>query len=460
MNTKEFLKILKDPTQLQNEQVFELEDVIRSFPYFQAARVLYLKGLKNQNSFRYNQDLKTTAIHTTDRSVLFHFITSDTFYNSQSKKQELKIIQKIEEVDENVIKNLKKEVTTSEEDKNLILKDTESTTDKVFEGDSNKIEASTDKIHSIQKEKDYITNDIAENLKETEEELQKNKGIEKEEIEYFIKKMTSNPEEYSFIENKDTDDLVIETDEQNVEYIDETSIEKLQKEVAIITHDEEVKFLKEKADKAKQDIDNKSQEATTDKSRKAKGFIFEIDNEEHIYTVETESSNNTNTSKTQDYHIAFELIQDEITTQITEESPVKEEKISIDLDITDPIHFNKDDTYSFSDWMQLSSFKPIDRNKPAKIVIQRGKNMDLIDEFIEKNPKIKPSKIAGFTVNFNQIEEIESDIMMTETLARVYTDQHKYDNAIKAYEILSLKFPEKSSFFADQIKMLENLKQK
>ena len=38
-----------------------------------------LKGLKNKGSFKYNHELKTTAAHTTDRSMLFEFITSDTF---------------------------------------------------------------------------------------------------------------------------------------------------------------------------------------------------------------------------------------------------------------------------------------------------------------------------------------------------------------------------------------------
>jgi len=44
---------------------------------------------------------------------------------------------------------------------------------------------------------------------------------------------------------------------------------------------------------------------------------------------------------------------------------------------------------------------------------------------------------------------------MTETLARVYWEQKKYKKAIQAFKILSLKYPEKSGFFADQIKKLK-----
>ena len=45
---------------------------------------------------------------------------------------------------------------------------------------------------------------------------------------------------------------------------------------------------------------------------------------------------------------------------------------------------------------------------------------------------------------------------MTETLAKLYFEQKKFKEAIKAYEILSLKYPEKISLFADQIKTIKS----
>jgi hypothetical protein len=45
---------------------------------------------------------------------------------------------------------------------------------------------------------------------------------------------------------------------------------------------------------------------------------------------------------------------------------------------------------------------------------------------------------------------------MTETLAKIYFKQNKFEEAIRAYEILSLKYPEKISLFADQIKTIKN----
>ena len=71
------------------------------------------------------------------------------------------------------------------------------------------------------------------------------------------------------------------------------------------------------------------------------------------------------------------------------------------------------------------------------------------------NPKIDPYKkisntdlSAGFALNKKEY--------MTETLAKIYFDQNKFEEAIKAYEILCLKYPEKISLFADQIKTIKS----
>ena len=69
------------------------EQCLDEFPYFQSARALRLKGLYNQNSFKYNYALKVTAAHTTDRTVLFDFITSDTFVAIQKGLYDKKISQ-------------------------------------------------------------------------------------------------------------------------------------------------------------------------------------------------------------------------------------------------------------------------------------------------------------------------------------------------------------------------------
>jgi hypothetical protein len=69
-------------------------------------------------------------------------------------------------------------------------------------------------------------------------------------------------------------------------------------------------------------------------------------------------------------------------------------------------------------------------------------------------PRVKPDVTP---VAFEQKEDTSA--LMTETLARVYLEQRKYQKAIQAYEILILKYPEKSSFFADRISEIKNLQQ-
>jgi hypothetical protein len=103
--------------------------------------------------------------------------------------------------------------------------------------------------------------------------------------------------------------------------------------------------------------------------------------------------------------------------------------------------------------------KPIIREEVTqKIDDVKKKKLDLIDKFIENNPKITPiAKDA--TVPLIETVADDTSYLMTETLARVYLEQKKYSKAIQAYEILILKYPEKSSFFADRISDIRILQQ-
>ena len=90
MNNKNFTYLLQNPEAVTPAQTEGVKSIINQFPYFQSARAIYLKGLKNQESFQYNQELKTAAAYTTDRSILFDFITSDVF-NQNEISQFIKI---------------------------------------------------------------------------------------------------------------------------------------------------------------------------------------------------------------------------------------------------------------------------------------------------------------------------------------------------------------------------------
>ncbi|WP_347174217.1 hypothetical protein [Polaribacter uvawellassae] len=233
MNTNSFTKILKNPLKVTAKNTEVVKTIIDEYPYFQAARAIYLKGLKNKDSFKYNNELKITAAHTADRTVLFDFITSSKF-------------------------------------------------------------------------------------------------------------------------------------------IEEPKLESKE-------------------------------------------------------------------------------VHQQITEKIVSEKPVIE--IKEELSIGKPISFSKTETHSFNEWMQLATQKKIVRNPVEKETIDKKV---IIDNFIKQNPKI--SKISKDAEKKEVVlEEKQDSYLMTETLAKVYLEQNKHENAIKAYEILSLKYPEKSGSFADQIKRIRIL---
>jgi hypothetical protein len=95
VNTDQINQLLAHPESIHVDHLAMLEDVVQKFPFFQAARSLYLKGLKLESSPLYNKELQKTATHTTDRSVLFDFITSESFLQNEVSEQ-VKLLQQQE----------------------------------------------------------------------------------------------------------------------------------------------------------------------------------------------------------------------------------------------------------------------------------------------------------------------------------------------------------------------------
>jgi tetratricopeptide (TPR) repeat protein len=290
MNVHEFTYLLNKPDAINNSQITDLDTILKEYPYFQSARSLYLKGLYNQDSFKYNGALKTTASYTTDRSILFDFITSEKFIGIQ---------------------------------------------------------------------KDFF--------QEKENQL-----FEIPVVDSFI------------IENETESEEKIVTEE----IIPENTLE--------------------------QSIISSIKEATQD-----------------------------------------------LEVPVAKYVEIHEAKIEEKLEIGKPLTFNTSETHSFQEWLQLSKFQPINREieeSKKEIDSNLASKYDLIDKFIEANPKITPPKPDAPTPVFTQKKE-DTSYLMTETLAKIYLEQKKYSKAIQAYEILILKYPEKSSLFADRILDIKDLQQ-
>jgi len=128
------------------------------------------------------------------------------------------------------------------------------------------------------------------------------------------------------------------------------------------------------------------------------------------------------------------------------EGKKKEKKLKTIAESSD----NKGKKKSYLEWI-LEIKKP-NSQSDTKI-------FDAIESFLRDRPKIVPKR-ENHTKPPAIIEKSieEKQMLMTETLANLYVKQKKYDKAIQAFKILSLKYPKKSSYFANRIKELKKLK--
>lgn len=84
------------------------------------------------------------------------------------------------------------------------------------------------------------------------------------------------------------------------------------------------------------------------------------------------------------------------------------------------------------------------------------KGAEIIERFLKEDPTIKPPKPEQID-NENKAKKSAEDNydLVSETLAKIYIEQMLYHKAIDTYKKLSLKYPEKSRYFADLIQSIE-----
>ena len=94
--------------------------------------------------------------------------------------------------------------------------------------------------------------------------------------------------------------------------------------------------------------------------------------------------------------------------------------------------------------------------------------MDLINSFIEKVQNNIPevlnikkdesnSTVTPIITEDDTLTKSGDEAFLTESLAKIYIKQKRYSKALEIIKKLSLKYPEKNIYFADQIRFLEKL---
>ena len=106
---------------------------------------------------------------------------------------------------------------------------------------------------------------------------------------------------------------------------------------------------------------------------------------------------------------------------------------------------------TWQNWLKIG------QNKEETTEIPTNSKEKLIEEFIVKEPKISKLKEDSDFVVKEKNDNISH--LMTETLANLYLEQRLYSKAIKAFEILIEKHPDKKAYFAEKIDQIKELRQ-
>lgn len=106
---------------------------------------------------------------------------------------------------------------------------------------------------------------------------------------------------------------------------------------------------------------------------------------------------------------------------------------------------------TWQSWLKIDRKQEVEKEK--SVIKEKA-----IETFIENNPRISQLKEESTYV----VKEKNDDIshLMTETLANLYFEQKLYTKAIKAFEILIKKTPEKKEYFESRIQDIKDFRSK
>ncbi|WP_240485444.1 tetratricopeptide repeat protein [Myroides marinus] len=444
MTLNELDILLRQPQQITEEDATQLKQIIDQYPYFQSVRSLYLKSLYAQNSYNYNQELKTTAAYTLDRDILFDFIVSPDFVAYKPIHIDANIA--LESTDTlkpaDTVTTFTEGVTAPEETE---IDVTPTVGQLVNQSITTSEETEIDVTPTVGQ---LVNEDIATS-EETEIDVTPTVG-------QLVNQDITTSEETEIDITPTVGQLVnedIATSEETEIDVTPTVGQLVNKDIATSEETEIEESLMRETPEPK---------LTSTAIKSLLQSITIVENQQ------SQSKSNSEDSTQEEKAVIEPTVSESLSNEdtITNQKQEEIDKLEEKLDIGSPLNFDEKEKLSFQEWLQLSKIKPIDRENDSiltdieqKSDVEKQKKIELIDKFIETNPKIVPTKKSTVTpVNIESSVQ-ENSSLMTETLAKIYLEQKKYQKAIQAYEILILKYPEKSSFFANQILDIKALQQ-
>ncbi|MEN5310063.1 hypothetical protein ABE425_21465 [Chryseobacterium cucumeris] len=188
-----------------------------------------------------------------------------------------------------------------------------------------------------------------------------------------------------------------------------------------------------------------------------------------VETSETEDDNAAPSESTKEEKTVTETLKEDVpvmnvsffgtdisTLKVEEkkEEPVVEKVQEVTMKNTTPSSIDSNVPGFINTWQ---SWLKIGRTE--EIVKEKSEIKEkAIETFIENNPRISQLKEESTYV----VKEKNDDIshLMTETLANLYFEQKLYTKAIKAFEILIKKSPDKKDYFESKIKDIKDFRSK